>query len=1304
MDSTIANILNNYRVQGAFHTHVSLISPNGSFNLNREGMEKLWDAYSNILSTKKNPILGIAEKPQHYLPVLADIDIKVRDIGGDIGEKLYRDDQVLAVIDIYQTVLRKIVDNCTDEMLICVLLEKKMYTVTSNDVVYIKHGFHLHFPYCFLTKPDQETHLIPRVKTFMKDKNVFQSLGFDDSSTLIDRTCCKVHWLMYGSRKKVDMEPYLVTKIFDADLQQISLEDAFRAYQIFDNKEGLIPIVGKVKEYLPRILSIVPYGRSTCDLKAGLISPLKEKIKIRKAEDRKTYEQKSITQKLELAKKLLPLISDSRADDYNEWMTIGWALYNISDGCQDGLDLWCEFSSRSVDKYDETRCIHEWDKMVNKDITLGTLNYYAKLDSPLQFEKLKEEESSKHVQEALCGGSHYDIAKALFEEFGDEFVCASISDESWYRFSKHKWEPIDRGVDLRQKISTIMVERIKQVGKEILSNVTQEETKEHEALRNIKWKNTMKLMTSLKTTPFKNSVMKEAAEIFYDRRFLNKLDTNPYLICFQNGVYDLQQFIFRPGRPEDFISKSLPIDYVTYTEDDPTVQDVHAYLETVFPDKSLRKYVKDVYCEVFVGGNFRKHGHFWTGDGDNSKSIFQLFFEKMLGPLAIKFNTGIITSKKPAIGSAFADLARAGGGVRWAVLEEPNGDESINVGVFKHLTGNDTFYARDLFQRGKDVREITPMFKLVFICIAEDSLVSVNDGMSIKIQHLNDNQSVIAWKDEGKVLRKVMQEAWFDKGKQNCLEVTLLDNRKIICTPGHKIMTERGWVKAEDLYCKDKLVVGLCTVDCTDILTEKDQYTFYWDNLFFDCSKGTDRIRAATLYRLLGYFYDNNEQEYPAEVMNDMSIIGCNADLLKIGVNIKNIKNIPRFLMRDFLAGYLDKNMDLIYDEMLLRGNKTKEIIPLLYSFLGEHFNMYDVIKHIGFRYNLNLGKNMTALISSYNYSGKYDEEYCDRTGLTEFLKPETKKRYFTLPVVNIKSAGTKNVYDISAEDGYNSFLSESVVVHNCNKLPRIKYADKASWNRIRVIPFESTFCRPDDPAPENYEDQLYQKKFPMDPNFHLKIPKMVPAFAWMLLEHRKKMKDQPLIEPDKVRAATAVYQKQNDLYRQFVDECIISDNNKSITLLELYTTFKMWFKEAIPYMNIPCRNEVEDYFIRLWGDCEKGKKWEGYRVRTMEDDSKAKADVKIEDSDGEEDCDEDGDIKQSKEKIVWKKDKEKDKEKDKSKEHKKSKKEDDTEDEDDDIILEFSARKSLKKSKKETKKLVKKSQDHLPLFSSRLL
>ena len=45
--------------------------------------------------------------------------------------------------------------------------------------------------------------------------------------------------------------------------------------------------------------------------------------------------------------------------------------------------------------------------------------------------------------------------------------------------------------------------------------------------------------------------------------FMNKLDTNPHLICFQNGILDLQENKFRKGYSDDSISLSIDMIFST---------------------------------------------------------------------------------------------------------------------------------------------------------------------------------------------------------------------------------------------------------------------------------------------------------------------------------------------------------------------------------------------------------------------------------------------------------------------------------------------------------------------------------------------------------------------------------------------------------------------------------------------------------------------------------------------------------------------------------------------------------------------
>lgn len=880
----IKRILRENMQDGVFHTHVSLINPRGKFLLNRSQIEEFWDVYCSMVDCDLSfddsefPTFGLAEKSQQFLPILVDVDLKVRDEGDVVENRLYTEEQLKSVVSIYQSVMRQVIQDCSDEDLICVVLEKNMYTLTKNNTTYLKHGFHLHFPYCFLDKKDQELQIIPRVKEELRTCNLFSRLGIENSGDVIDKGCCSVPWLTYGSRKNETAQPYEVTKVYDANLETVSLENAFKRYMLYNEREKLIPIAGKVSHYLPRILSIIPFNRQTKTIKKGIASPLKEQIKNK---DRKTstiHRKLDVVEALAIARKLVPLLADFRADDRLEWLNVGWVLYNISEGSNEGLDIWCEFSSRNEEKYNEDECIFEWEKMTIKGYSIGTLKHYAKQDNPIEYQKFKDAEARKFI-EASLEGSHNDIAKALYAMYSDEFVCASVSNQAWYQFVGNMWRKIDMGVFLREKISGSFVNKYFEAIKELYNELRDAgNTKSKESLVQVKIKNVNGIIKNLKSAPFKNNVMREACEVFYDPDFGDRLDMDPYIIAFKNGVYDLNLNVFRPGRPEDYISKCMGVNYVNFTEDDERVQEVYTFFEQIFPDSSLRKYYMDVSADIFVGGNLQRVIIFYLGSGSNGKSVSIKLTELMFGPLSIKMNTNILTGKKPNPGAAYADLARSGGGVRQIVFDEPDPGEMINAGILKLLSGGDSYFTRDLFEKGKDSKEIQPMHHLRFVC----------------------------------------------------------------------------------------------------------------------------------------------------------------------------------------------------------------------------------------------------------------------------------------------------------------------------NKLPAIRNMDRAAGNRCKILMFESEFC---ENPPETYEEQLRQKKFPIDHDLAkntLRLTRMAEAFAWILLEHRKK--NERRIEPDAVRIATSHYQKQNDIYLQFMEENIIADLNATISLSTLYSIYKDWYRESLPGQNLPTKNDIEEIFVKRWGPMETGKKWKGYK------------------------------------------------------------------------------------------------------------
>ena len=89
--------------------------------------------------------------------------------------------------------------------------------------------------------------------------------------------------------------------------------------------------------------------------------------------------------------------------------------------------------------------------------------------------------------------------------------------------------------------------------------------------------------------------MREAREIFYQRNFIQKLDQNPLLLGFDNGVIDFETKEFRKGKPSDFISLSTNRNYVPIDrnndEHNDVLQQISEFMSQLFPNESLKKYM-----------------------------------------------------------------------------------------------------------------------------------------------------------------------------------------------------------------------------------------------------------------------------------------------------------------------------------------------------------------------------------------------------------------------------------------------------------------------------------------------------------------------------------------------------------------------------------------------------------------------------------------------------------------------------------------------------------------------------------------
>jgi P4 family phage/plasmid primase-like protien len=219
--------------------------------------------------------------------------------------------------------------------------------------------------------------------------------------------------------------------------------------------------------------------------------------------------------------------------------------------------------------------------------------------------------------------------------------------------------------------------------------------------------------------------MREAAEIFYDENFVRNMDTNRYLLCFNNGVVDFINKVFREGYPEDYITKTTKINYVHYDESDEnwlkTSQELCTFMTTLFPIDDLKRYMWDHLASCLIGTNKNQTFHVYHGSGSNGKSLLVELMSATLGDYKGTVPITLVSDVRGKIGGTSDEVLKLKG-VRYAVMQEPSKGVKLNEGIMKELTGGDPIQARGLYSESEI---FIPQFKL---CVGTNNLFDIDSN------------------------------------------------------------------------------------------------------------------------------------------------------------------------------------------------------------------------------------------------------------------------------------------------------------------------------------------------------------------------------------------------------------------------------------------------------------------------------------------------------------------------------------------------------------------------------------------------
>ena len=416
---------------------------------------------------------------------------------------------------------------------------------------------------------------------------------------------------------------------------------------------------------------------------------------------------------------------------FTKWIRVGWALCNTSPRL---FIVWVAMSAKQANfAYDITGLWDQWETfdVENKSgLTVRSILHWVKQCNPEGYERVAENSVDFHIDQTLShtslvgdkagvvrGSGDFDIAKVLYHLYKDEYVCVSIKANIWYRYENHKWYEIDSGTTLRKCISEVLRNLYCRKAVRMTEIIARMNCDDEKAKLLKKRKDViLAVCDRLSRTSDKQNIMVEAKEQFYDGKFLDKLDQNPYLICFKNKVIDFKTKEVRNGKPDDYISKCTNIDYIELNDEHLKIKsEIDDFMEKLFPNPELLTYMWDHLSSTMLGICKEQTINMYIGIGQNGKSVLVNLMELVLGEYKGDVPLSLITQQRTKIGGLAPELVQLKG-VRYAVIQEPSKGDRINEGIMKQLTGGDPVQARSPYMT--QIITYIPHFKLV-VCSNE---------------------------------------------------------------------------------------------------------------------------------------------------------------------------------------------------------------------------------------------------------------------------------------------------------------------------------------------------------------------------------------------------------------------------------------------------------------------------------------------------------------------------------------------------------------------------------------------------------
>ena len=281
--------------------------------------------------------------------------------------------------------------------------------------------------------------------------------------------------------------------------------------------------------------------------------------------------------------------------------------------------------------------------------------------------------------------SDRDICELVEEETEGAFLYR-MPAKQWMTWDGTRWKPDD--VSLWKLIPSL-------VDRALANKFVQEQWTE------IATKCRRTLVRDLGNFRKVSPIIKMAEKVYadYDTQF----DMETDILGFNNGVFDFNQWQFRPAEKEDYVTMTVGWEYIPDQDDSVHIEEIREIFELIHPVKEHREFFLYILASG-LSGRAIEHFFVLNGRGRNGKGLINQAMCILLGGYAENASVSILTESSKSKTSAAGNPEKAKlNKKRYVIMKEPDRNTPLQNNTIKDMTGGGSIQGRFLFSNETEI-------------------------------------------------------------------------------------------------------------------------------------------------------------------------------------------------------------------------------------------------------------------------------------------------------------------------------------------------------------------------------------------------------------------------------------------------------------------------------------------------------------------------------------------------------------------------------------------------------------------------